>query len=161
MTGDIEIRDLVFTYPGAARPALVDRARQAAQGAPFHHFQPAVQVLDDGGAGIHPVAAVDIGEAVDLLDGRPVDVPADDIIIEAPKIKEHGDYATTVAMRLVKLIKGNPRALAQSVIDHLDFAQAGILSADIAGPGFINFTMDPLFLTTQISVILQADRDYG
>lgn len=90
-----------------------------------------------------------------------LDVPADDIIIEAPKIKEHGDYATTVAMRLVKLIKGNPRALAQSVIDHLDFAQAGILSADIAGPGFINFKMDPAFLTRQITVILKADHDYG
>lgn len=90
-----------------------------------------------------------------------LDVPADDIIIEAPKIKEHGDYATTVAMRLVKLIKGNPRALAQSVIDHLDFTKAGILSADIAGPGFINFKMDPAFLTRQITVILKADHDYG
>ena len=85
----------------------------------------------------------------------------DDIIIEAPKIKEHGDYATTVAMRLVKLVKGNPRALAQSVIDHLDFNQAGIISADIAGPGFINFKMDPAFLTRQLNVIVSADHDYG
>ena len=85
----------------------------------------------------------------------------EDIIIEAPKIKEHGDYATTVAMRLVKLVKDNPRALAQSVIDHLDFTQAGILSAEIAGPGFINFKMDPAFLTRQLGIILSADRDYG
>lgn len=90
-----------------------------------------------------------------------VDLREDEIIIEAPKIKEHGDYATTVAMRLVKQIKGNPRALAQSVIDHLDFHQAGIVSAEIAGPGFINFKMDPLFLTRQINVIVDADRDYG
>ena len=53
------------------------------------------------------------------------------------------------------------RALAQSVIDHLDFTQAGILSAEIAGPGFINFKMDPAFLTRQLGIILSADRDYG
>ena len=90
-----------------------------------------------------------------------VELRDDEIIIEAPKIKEHGDYATTVAMRLVKLVKGNPRALAQNVIDHLDFKRAGILSAEIAGPGFINFKMDPLFLTAQIKVIVEADADYG
>jgi hypothetical protein len=39
-----------------------------------------VEVLDDGGAGIDPVAAVDVSEAVDLLDRGPVDVAADDAI---------------------------------------------------------------------------------
>jgi hypothetical protein len=45
--------------------------------APLDQFEPAVEVLDDGGAGIDPVAAVDVGEATDVADRRPVDMAAD------------------------------------------------------------------------------------
>lgn len=88
-------------------------------------------------------------------------LPLDDFIIEVPKLKEHGDYSTNLAMRLVKILKGNPRILAQTLIDTLDFKAAGIKSAEIAGAGFINFKMDELFLSSIIGLILKADGAYG
>lgn len=90
-----------------------------------------------------------------------LDLPLDDIIIEVPKLKEHGDYSTNLAMRLVKILKGNPRALAQTLIDSIDFKAAGIKSADIAGAGFINLKMDELFLSSIIGTILSADTAWG
>jgi len=90
-----------------------------------------------------------------------LDLPLEDIIIEVPKLKEHGDYSTNLAMRLVKIVKGNPRALAQTLIDAIDFKAAGIKSAEIAGAGFINLKMDELFLSSIIGLILKADEDYG
>jgi len=90
-----------------------------------------------------------------------LDLPLEDIIIEVPKLKEHGDYSTNLAMRLVKTLKGNPRALAQTLIDAIDFKAAGIKSAEIAGAGFINLKMDELFLSSMIGLILNADKDFG
>jgi len=90
-----------------------------------------------------------------------LDLSFDEIIIEVPKLKEHGDYSTNLAMRLVKVIKGNPRALAQTLIEAIDFKAAGIHSADIAGAGFINFKMDALFLSSIIQTIITADATYG
>lgn len=90
-----------------------------------------------------------------------LDLPLTDIIIEVPKLKEHGDYSTNLAMRLVKTIKGNPRALAQTLIDAIDFKAAGIKSADIAGAGFINLKMDEMFLSSIIGKILSADTAWG
>ena len=90
-----------------------------------------------------------------------LDLPLEDIIIEVPKLKEHGDYSTNVAMRLARTLKGNPRVLAQTLIASIDFKAAGIKAADIAGAGFINLKMDELFLSTIIGMILKADEDYG
>jgi len=90
-----------------------------------------------------------------------LDLTLEDIIIEAPRLKEHGDYSTNVAMRLVKLLKGNPRSIAQTLIEAIDFKSAGIKTADIAGAGFINFKMDELFLSALIGKIIQSGDDYG
>ncbi len=54
--------------------------RQQSAHIPGDQFQPAIEMLDDGRAGIDPIAAIDIGQAVDFADRRPVDVAADDAI---------------------------------------------------------------------------------
>jgi len=90
-----------------------------------------------------------------------LDLALEDIIIEVPKLKEHGDYSSNIAMRLVKTLKGNPRVLAQTLIDSIDFKTAGIKSAEIAGAGFINLKMDELFLSAMIGTILKADIEFG
>ncbi len=90
-----------------------------------------------------------------------LDLSFEDIIIEVPRLKDHGDYSSNLAMRLVKQIKGNPRVLAQTLIDSIDFKAAGIKTAEIAGAGFINFKMDELFLSKLIGTIIQAGDDYG
>ena len=64
--------------------------------------------------------------------------------VERPKVVEHGDLATNIAMQLSKAWKANPRELAQVFVEKL-MAQTGaqelIASAEIAGPGFINLRL--------------------
>src|ERR1700712_3032594 len=63
------------------------------------------------------------------------------VTMERPRSKEHGDYATNVALQLGKRSSlGNPRALAQLLADELA-AGEGIEKVDIAGPGFLNITV--------------------
>ncbi|MFF2890214.1 arginine--tRNA ligase [Paenibacillus sp. NPDC057967] len=82
-------------------------------------------------------------------------------VLEVPKDKTHGDLATNAAMQLTKLAKKNPRQIAEAIIEHLDQKGASIQSAEIAGPGFINFRMDKSYLYPIIADALRAGEDYG
>lgn len=66
------------------------------------------------------------------------------IVLERPKVAAHGDVATNVAMQLARPAKRNPRELAQGIVDFIladEQAKSLIESAEIAGPGFINFRL--------------------
>lgn len=82
------------------------------------------------------------------------------IIIETPKDKEHGDFATNIAMVLSKLIKQNPRQLAETIIQALP-PSALITKTEIAGPGFINFFLSPHALYEVIAEILLQKKNFG
>ncbi|HEY4602144.1 MAG TPA: arginine--tRNA ligase [Cerasibacillus sp.] len=82
-----------------------------------------------------------------------------DIILEKPKSKEHGDYATNIAMQLTKIAKQAPRKTAEAIVEH--FTSEHVTKVDIAGPGFINFFIDHAFLTKLVPSILQAGDNYG
>ena len=73
------------------------------------------------------------------------DYPLEQIVIEIPKDKAHGDYSTNIAMQLTKVLRRNPREIAQAVIDALDLEAGHIEHVEMAGPGFIN-----LFLICRI-----------
>ena len=87
------------------------------------------------------------------------ELPAE-VVIERPKNREHGDWATTAALQLAKNFGTNPRALAQSVAEHLS-AVAGVAKIDIAGPGFLNITLDAAAAGELAQAILAAGADYG
>ncbi|QNK57514.1 arginine--tRNA ligase [Paenibacillus sp. PAMC21692] len=82
-------------------------------------------------------------------------------VLEVPKDKTHGDLATNAAMQLTKLAKRNPRQIAEAIIEHLDAKSASIQSAEIAGPGFINFRMDKSYLYPVVRSALEAGERYG
>lgn len=84
-----------------------------------------------------------------------------EITLEFPKDKAHGDFATNIAMQLTRIAKQNPRQIAEQVVAHLDKAAAHISKAEIAGPGFINFTMDKSYLYPIINEVLQKRERYG
>ena len=69
-----------------------------------------------------------------------------------------GDYQTNAAMVLAKQRKTNPRALAQEIIDHLQLD--GLATADIAGPGFLNFRILPAAYAAR-AIALLADEKLG
>jgi len=88
-----------------------------------------------------------------------VELTLEDVVIEVPKLKEHGDYSTNVAMRLTKQLRSNPRLTAQSIMDKVD--ASSIEKMEIAGAGFINFFMKKELLTQVISTVLDQDDAYG
>ena len=90
-----------------------------------------------------------------------VDMEVQKVIIQIPKIKEHGDYSSNLAMQAKKMINANPREIAQKIIDCLDFEQAQLESCEIAGPGFINFKVKNASLTQIIDKVLLEDQNYG
>lgn len=86
------------------------------------------------------------------------------IKLERPKQAAHGDIATNIAMQLAKPAKRNPRELAQEVCDALlshPEAQNLLASAEIAGPGFINFKLKPETLWSVIKKIDAEKEQYG
>jgi arginyl-tRNA synthetase len=82
-------------------------------------------------------------------------------MLEVPKDKEHGDLATNAAMQLTKLARKNPRQIAEAILANLNKAEASIISAEIAGPGFINFKLDKRSLYPIIGEVLAAGDRYG
>ena len=79
-------------------------------------------------------AAIEAGELPAEVTAAIASAP---VTVERPKIKEHGDYATNVALRLAKPAGRPPRDIAEIIANHLRQAD-GIESVDIAGPGFLN-----------------------
>src|SRR5690606_18840848 len=90
-----------------------------------------------------------------LPDGVPTEVT-----IERPRQKGHGDYATNVALQLAKKAGTNPRALAQLVADEL-VADAGVAAVEVAGPGFLNITVDAGAQGAVAAQVVEAGATYG
>jgi arginyl-tRNA synthetase len=82
------------------------------------------------------------------------------ITVESPKDAAHGDMATNAAMVLAKPAGINPRALAEALVPHLQKIE-GVVSAEIAGPGFINLRLLPDIWQKQVAAIVKAGRGYG
>ena len=84
----------------------------------------------------------------------------DAIKLERPKDRSHGDYASSIALQLAKPAGMNPREVAQIIADQLHGVD-GISKVDIAGPGFINITLNRASQAALVETILKATKDYG
>ncbi len=69
--------------------------------------------------------------------------PLEKIEVEFPKVKEHGDYSTNIAMVLAKELKNTPRKIAEELVAVLSEYKDFFQKIEIAGPGFINFFLEP------------------
>jgi arginyl-tRNA synthetase len=85
---------------------------------------------------------------------------AGEVQITHTKNKDHGDFACNVAMQLAKPARRSPRDIAQAIIDALPTHEA-LVKAEIAGPGFINFFIDPSAGRSVIARILVEGDQYG
>lgn len=83
------------------------------------------------------------------------------IKIETPKDPSHGDASTNVAMVLPKILKKNPRAIAEELITQLESDSKKIKAIEIAGPGFINFRFAEDYLYDKLSEILKSSHEFG
>jgi len=92
--------------------------------------------------------------------GESLPVSAADIVFERPRNREHGDWASNIAMRLAKQLGTNPRELAQQIAEGLSGVE-GIDSAEVAGPGFINIRLGAAAAGALAKVIVEAGAAYG
>ncbi len=100
-------------------------------------------------------AAIESGD----LSLAPADVPAE-ITVERPKQRDHGDYATNIALQLSKPAGQPPRVIAELLAPRLADVD-GIASVDIAGPGFLNIRLDTAAQGELARSIVEAGATYG
>ena len=81
--------------------------------------------------------------------------------IEIPKDVSHGDYASSFAMAGAKALHMAPRAIAQIILDHLELEGTYFQSAEIAGPGFLNFRLGSRWYGEVIADIEREGMTYG
>ena len=91
-----------------------------------------------------------------LADGAPLP----EVRIERPKNREHGDWATNVAMQLAKKVGRAPRDVAAVVRDRLQ-GTAGVAAVDVAGPGFLNITLDAAAAGEIARTVLEQGEAFG
>ena len=87
-----------------------------------------------------------------------VEVP-ETVVVERPKVREHGDYATNVALQLAKAAGRPPRDVAQVLARHVE--DPGISSVEIAGPGFLNFRLSGDAIGDVVKKVVAAGAAYG
>jgi arginyl-tRNA synthetase len=90
--------------------------------------------------------------------GAPDDVSP---ILERPRDPSFGDWATNLAMTLAKPLGKKPRDIAEALIAAMDMASVGVTAAEIAGPGFLNFRLDPGFQARGLLTILESPNTFG
>ena len=89
-----------------------------------------------------------------------LEVSEQDTAVERPKSRDHGDWASNAAMKFAKRLGMNPRELAQQIADRAASID-GIAKAEIAGPGFINFTLDAASAGETARRVLEQGVAYG
>ncbi|MCK9284955.1 MAG: arginine--tRNA ligase [Rhodocyclaceae bacterium] len=101
---------------------------------------------------------------IELLRGALLSVAPDhcncEIVIERPKQASHGDFASNLALQLARALKDNPRKIAERLVQELPPSD-WVRKAEIAGAGFINFTLAAAAKTCVVHDVLAAGENYG
>jgi arginyl-tRNA synthetase len=97
--------------------------------------------------------AVDEGAIPPVEPGR--------IELERPKRKEHGDWASNVALSVASRLEMNPREVAETIAGSIEPAPEVISKVEVAGPGFINFHMSPAFIRNVLFEVSEKGALFG
>ena len=88
--------------------------------------------------------------------------PETNIVVQLPKNPEHGDFATNLALQLAGKLDENPREIAKILSDKLKTDYPDLVdSTDIAGPGFINISINKNAIVSQLLSVLTLNKEYG
>jgi arginyl-tRNA synthetase len=98
--------------------------------------------------------AVDAGDLA--LDPEAIPEPS----LERPRLPEHGDWATNVAMVLAKAAKAPPRAVAEAMVAHLELP-GWVAGVEVAGPGFVNVRLDRRWFAGLVRRVLAEGEAFG
>ena len=81
--------------------------------------------------------------------------------VEIPKDTANGDFTTTFALAASKLLRQPPQKIAQALLDHMDLAGSYFASAEIAGPGFLNFRLNESWYQGVMTAVESEGDAYG
>jgi arginyl-tRNA synthetase len=84
-----------------------------------------------------------------------------DPVIERPREPSLGDWTTNLAMTLARPLKKRPAEIAGLLRDRMRLDEAGVERVDIAGPGFMNFWLDPARIVESVRDVITADERFG
>jgi len=90
------------------------------------------------------------------LDPAAIGEPA----LERPRLREHGDWATNVALTLAKAAKAPPRAIAEAMVAHLELPE-WVAGVEVAGPGFVNVRLDQRWFAGLVRRVLAEGEAFG
>lgn len=90
----------------------------------------------------------------------PADTPMDQVELQEPRDPAHGDIASNIAMVLAKAARMKPRDIADLIAEKLR-GDATFSRVEVAGPGFLNLTLDPQIWQGLVSSILEKGQEYG
>jgi arginyl-tRNA synthetase len=93
-------------------------------------------------------------------EGRLPDISLPEIVIERPQKPEHGDYASSIPLKLARAAGTSPLNIAKEIAGYIR-SSPEINSATAAPPGFINFTLKNDWLAGQVDAILASGKDFG
>ncbi|MGN0458941.1 MAG: arginine--tRNA ligase [Eubacterium sp.] len=94
-------------------------------------------------------------------DGELPEAELPSYIIEKPNNKANGDFSTNIAMAGAKAYRKAPRQIAEAIVSRLSFEGTLIDSAQIAGPGFINFYLGDRYYSEIVSDVVEKGDSYG
>ncbi|AER67057.1 arginyl-tRNA synthetase [Thermovirga lienii DSM 17291] len=98
---------------------------------------------------------------LELAEEKGIEIQKDiEVEVERPKREEHGDWATNIALQCAKVFGEKPRDLALGIVSKLG-ANPYIEKAEVAGPGFINFTLSSKWIGELLSDAIKKGSDYG
>jgi arginyl-tRNA synthetase len=80
--------------------------------------------------------------------------------LERPRLPEHGDWATNVALVLAKAAKAPPRAVAEAMVAHLELPD-WVAGVEVAGPGFVNVRLDQRWFAGLVRRVLAEGKSFG
>lgn len=89
-----------------------------------------------------------------------IDFNDDKIVVEVPKNRDNGDFSSNIAMQLTKVLKDNPRNIADKLVAIISDNEK-IEKVEIAGPGFINIYLKDEYVFSGIENIIKEENEYG
>ena len=84
----------------------------------------------------------------------------DDLAVERPQDGTHGDFASSIALKLARQMRMNPREIADRLAEHIQ-TDGFIQKAEVAGPGFVNVRLSPAWLASCVEAIRAAGSEFG
>ena len=96
-----------------------------------------------------------------VAEGKIEAVPLSAFNVERPADVSHGDFSCNAAMASAKALRNNPRAIGQMIADAAVLDGTVFEKIEVAGPGFLNFFISPLWFNETVGEVISSGSDYG